>query len=116
MVLKTIDVLTERILCPLVSYCQIFIKLLIFKIKNKFVIKHHLLNMEHSMKNWMLYILFLLICSCATSGWRKPGVNKFDTESHLAQCEYDISMNKLEGADAKKTVDNCMKRNGFRYK
>jgi len=58
--------------------------------------------------------IYFLLSSCATGRWYKNGVNEFDTDSCLAQCEYDVSMNKVEGADATRTIDNCMKRNGFR--
>lgn len=57
---------------------------------------------------------------CSTTkpqaGWVKPDVSKYDTENALAQCEYDVSMQKLETpAEKEKTVKNCMIRQGFRY-
>ncbi len=49
-------------------------------------------------------------------GWVKPGVSRYEAENALAQCEYDVSMRKLETAAEKdKTVKNCMLRQGFRY-
>lgn len=50
------------------------------------------------------------------AGWVKPGVSQYDAENALAQCEYDVSMQKLDTpAEKDKTVKNCMMRQGFRY-
>lgn len=50
------------------------------------------------------------------AGWVKPGVSQYDAENAYAQCEYDVSMQKLETpAEKEKTVKNCMIRQGFRY-
>lgn len=60
-------------------------------------------------------LLAMFMISCAATGlWHKDGVNENETETYLAQCEYDVSMNKLEGPEAQRTIDNCMKKNGFR--
>lgn len=50
------------------------------------------------------------------AGWVKPGVSQYEAENAYAQCEYDVSMQKLETpAEKEKTVKNCMIRQGFRY-
>ena len=50
------------------------------------------------------------------AGWVKQGVSQYDAENALAQCEYDVSMQKLETpAEKDKTVKNGMMRQGFRY-
>jgi hypothetical protein len=49
------------------------------------------------------------------AGWTKPGVSKYDADNAYAQCEYDVSMQKLDPAEKDKTVRYCMMRQGYRY-
>ena len=58
-----------------------------------------------------------LFISCVINppAWYKEGYNKFDTENALAQCEYDVSMQKIPDEKYASTVKNCMIRQGFRY-
>ena len=69
-----------------------------------------------SMKQLISVLLGSAICaalaSCAfSSSWHKSGVSEFDTESALAQCEYEAGKEHVDRADF---VTNCMKRQGFR--
>lgn len=57
----------------------------------------------------------LFLSSCATPGWYKAGVSRMDTENTLAQCEYNVSINQVNDERFDKTVNNCMKAQGFRY-
>lgn len=59
--------------------------------------------------------ILLVLSSCATPGWYKAGVSRMDTENALAQCEYNVSINKVNDDRFDKTVNNCMKAQGFRY-
>ena len=57
----------------------------------------------------------LVLSSCATPGWYKAGVSRMDTENALAQCEYNVSINQVNDERFDKTVNNCMRAQGFRY-
>lgn len=58
-----------------------------------------------------------LLISCATTErWYKAGVSEYDTDNAYAQCEYDVSMKKLDDkAEQTRTVNSCMIRQGYRW-
>lgn len=80
-------------------------------------------NQGVKMKKAFLFAIIasaIYVAGCAMTepraGWVKPGVSQYDAENAYAQCEYDVSMQKLETpAEKDKTVKNCMIRQGFRY-
>ncbi len=80
-------------------------------------------NQGVSMRKAFLFAIIasaIYVAGCAMTepraGWVKPGVSLYDAENAYAQCEYDVSMQKLETpAEKEKTVKNCMIRQGFRY-
>lgn len=52
--------------------------------------------------------------SFSVRGWHKQGVSEYETENTLAQCEYEAAggNNQNNRGDF---VNNCMKRQGFRW-
>lgn len=62
---------------------------------------------------FLVILTAILLEGCAV-GWHKQGVSEYETENALAQCEYEAAggNNQNNRGDF---VNNCMKRQGFRW-
>lgn len=59
----------------------------------------------------------MLVAACATQrpSWHKSGVSPDDAQSALAQCKYDVGMNKVADQKEATLVQSCMESKGFRW-
>jgi hypothetical protein len=58
----------------------------------------------------------LIGCATTTERWYKAGVSEYDSDNAYAQCEYDVSMQKLsDKAEQSRTINSCMIRQGYRW-
>lgn len=75
------------------------------------------MNRIYALVAAMMLAATSVLISCASNppAWYKAGYSKFETENALAQCEYDVSMQKLPDDKQVRAVNNCMIRQGFRF-
>lgn len=59
----------------------------------------------------------LLLSACATpqAYWQKTGVSPDDTHTALAECRYQVKLNKIESAEREQVISDCMESKGFRW-
>lgn len=59
----------------------------------------------------------LLVTACATpqASWRKTDINAEDTHTALADCKYQVQLNKILSAEQDSVISNCMESKGFRW-
>lgn len=71
------------------------------------------------MKYILLLISIISLAGCvdapAQKRWYKKGVSIAETNNILAQCEYDVGMNKVSPAKERKLINSCMVAQGFRW-
>jgi hypothetical protein len=63
--------------------------------------------------------LVLLLAGCAAPPhyeWVKEGTSKYERESVLSECSYQIKLNKTAGQDQPELMKLCMQGKGYRYR
>ena len=67
-------------------------------------------------KVMMLMAFTLLGCiQPAKLQWHKKGISKFDTNTILAKCKYEVGINKVNPIAQIELIQNCMISQGFRW-
>lgn len=73
------------------------------------------------MKKLFIFMsLAALLSACETTyRWHKTGMTMEQTENKIAQCQYDIRMNRstqLDQLEMQQAFEACMKKDGFRWR
>jgi hypothetical protein len=67
------------------------------------------------MKIFIFTVICISLIGCA-SGWYKQGVSKDETQTRLAQCKYNVGMNKVSQSEKEDLIYACMQGQGFRIR
>tara|TARA_R110000787_G_scaffold98207_1_gene202123 strand:+ start:1214 stop:1441 length:228 start_codon:yes stop_codon:yes gene_type:complete len=59
-----------------------------------------------------------LLTACATPQptWKKSGVTLDDTQTALAECRYQVKLNKIADSEQEHVIADCMESKGFRWR
>lgn len=55
-------------------------------------------------------------CAGPQPSWRKEGVSADGTRSSLAECKYQVGLNKIVEDKQKELIANCMEGKGYRWR
>ena len=55
-------------------------------------------------------------CAGPQPSWRKEGVSADGTRSALAECKYQVGLNKIAEEKQKGLIANCMEGKGYRWR
>lgn len=53
-------------------------------------------------------------CAASKTQYFKQGANKHDTESAIAECQYQVRLNKTPKAEQSELMNLCMQGKGYR--
>lgn len=59
---------------------------------------------------------FVAGCASPQPTWRKEGVAAEGARSALAECKYQVGLNKVPEDKQKDLINNCMEGKGFRWR
>lgn len=62
----------------------------------------------------LLAVLLIGACASTKAAWYKAGVSSDETKSALAECKYQVGLNKIGDEKAKDLIQDCMESKGFR--
>jgi hypothetical protein len=60
------------------------------------------------------YTAFIAGCASPQPSWRKEGVAAEGARSALAECKYQVGLNKVAEDKQRELITNCMEGKGFR--
>lgn len=66
-----------------------------------------------------LCVLPVLLVACAASpkfDWVKDSVTNHEKDNALAECGYQVKINKLSSSDQAEVITLCMRSKGYRYR
>lgn len=61
-------------------------------------------------------VVLLSGCAGPQPSWRKDGVSGEGARSGLAECKYQVGLNKVPEDKQKELITNCMEGKGFRWR
>jgi hypothetical protein len=64
----------------------------------------------------VLTVISISLAGCAGPGWYKKGISEEETRTRLAQCKYNVSMNKVSQSEKEDIISDCMEGQGFRMR
>lgn len=56
------------------------------------------------------------VAGCAGPNWRKEGIAAEGVRSAIAECRYQIGLNKVPEEKQKALINDCMEGKGFRWR
>jgi hypothetical protein len=82
-------------------------------------------HIKNKMKSrWVYQWLYTLLVAAAVAGcaplrqyaWQKQGVDRDESMTALAECRYQVRLNKLAPTEQNAAVNDCMLSKGFRWR
>jgi hypothetical protein len=68
-------------------------------------------------KRWAVVALACVLAGCASpKNWQKEEISYEGAKSALAECKYQIGLNKVPSGDREELVVHCMEGKGFRWR
>jgi len=61
-------------------------------------------------------VAFLAGCASPQPSWRKEGIAADGARSALAECKYQVGLNKVAEDKQRELISNCMEGKGFRWR
>lgn len=61
-------------------------------------------------------VAFIAGCASPEPSWRKESVSAEGARSALAECKYQVGLNKIAEDKQRELITNCMEGKGFRWR